>query len=190
VLRACARRLGVELSEAGTRVAMEFTSRGGSGRGIPLPDRLRLGRSFDRLELARSTGASGEIVDVPLLVPGIERGMGEAEVGGRRIRVEWGTGEAPVAARLEAFDPDALRFPLRLRAWSPGDRMRLGYGTKKIVKLLAEARMPREERHRVAVLVDRDGRVLWVPGLARGVDAVPVPGDGRFYIGVEDAHSA
>jgi tRNA(Ile)-lysidine synthase len=190
LLRACARRLGVDLPEAGTRVAMEFTSRGGSGRMIRLPGRLVLARSFERLELARGSGEPAVTHAYEALrVEDPSAGTGEAIVGGRRLRVHWG----PRGARgplTEGFDPGALRFPLRLRGWRPGDRMRLRYGTKKVAKLMAEARVPLEERHRVAVLADGDGRALWVPGVARSADAVPVPGHGEFYIGVEDADSS
>jgi len=58
-------------------------------------------------------------------------------------------------------------------------------GSKKLVKLMAEARLPRRERTRTPVLADAGGRVLWVPGLARSVDAGPATGE--FFIGVEDA---
>jgi tRNA(Ile)-lysidine synthase len=57
-------------------------------------------------------------------------------------------------------------FPLRLREWAPGDRIRTRGGTRKLKKLFAEHRISREDRRRRPVLVDRLGRVIWVSGVA------------------------
>jgi len=45
--------------------------------------------------------------------------------------------------------------------------MRLPGGTKKVKKILLERRIPPSERHRVPLLVDAEGEVLWIPGMAR-----------------------
>lgn len=47
------------------------------------------------------------------------------------------------------------------------------YGSKKLKKLFAEARIPIHERAAVPIVVDADGRVCWVVGVARSVDAPP-----------------
>jgi tRNA(Ile)-lysidine synthase len=56
-----------------------------------------------------------------------------------------------------------------------GDRIRLPGGTKKVKKLLLEARIPRAERSRVPLVVDADGDVLWIPGVARAAREGPDP---------------
>lgn len=191
LLRACARDLGVDLSEAGTRVAMEFTSRGGSGREIRLSGALHFRRDFDALVLQRRAPDGNPVAsEQPLLLRDPDPGEGEACLGGRTYRVRWGFEPERLPAGAAGFAPGAMCFPLRIRAPRPGDRMRLAYGTKKVAKLLGEARVPRRERRSTAVLTDDEDRVLWVPGVARSVDAVPTPGQREFYIGVEDAHSA
>jgi tRNA(Ile)-lysidine synthetase-like protein len=205
LVRRLARELGVDLDEAGTRVAMEFTSRGASGGGVHLSGSLRLRRSFDDLELARTPDAPDVSTarvddDAGIDVPGPGDGTGEFRLGGRRVRARWGPSPVPSAPPVPAmpttprfhqaaFDSRKLAFPLTLRGARPGDRMRLAYGRKTIAKLLAEARVPRWERRLTTVLADADGRVLWVPGWARSVTAVPAAGHGDFHIGVEDAHS-
>jgi tRNA(Ile)-lysidine synthase len=186
LLRALALDLGVVLDEAGTRVAMAFTSRGPSGGEAHLAGGLRLRRSFDEIELLRG-GADAGPPGAWLEIPGPDAGSA-AVPHGHGLEVEWGP-SVSAAERREAFQVDGLAFPLVLRGWRPGDRIRLGYGTKRVAKLLAEARVARRERRTTLVLVDGTGRVLWVPGVARSVEALPSPGHGDFQIGIDDAHS-
>ena len=84
------------------------------------------------------------------------------------------------------FDPLALRFPLELRGWRPGDRIRLPYGRKKLKELFRERRIGRDARARAPVLQDADGAVLWVAGVARAATALPGSGRDVFQISVVD----
>ncbi len=183
VLRALVRRLGTGLDEAGTRAALEFTSSSASGRRHALPGGFVLTREFDRLVLSRMEPVGRES---PLLVPRPEAGGGELSVGGCTYRVEWAP-RAPRGGRVEAFSPERLDFPLRLRGRAPGDRIRLTYGSKKLKKLLAEARIPAGDRDRMPVLVDGCGRIVWVPGVARAARVAPAEGETPFFIGIRDA---
>lgn len=65
-----------------------------------------------------------------------------------------------------------------VRSVGPGDAMAPlgGIGRRPVRRLLMEARIPRPERARHPVFV-RDGRVFWIPGVCRGNDAVPGPGE-------------
>jgi len=181
MLRAVVRRRGVELSEAGTRKVLEFTRIGASGRSIPLPGGLRLYREFDRFRLAPSEDPG---TDTPLVMHGSGEGAGELIVGGRRFAVRWGGPDAQQMEMALPLSPGRLRFPLRLRRWAPGDRIRLPYGTKKVKKLLREAGIPLGERRGVAVLVDAEGEVLWVAGLAVSVRARPRETEAPFFVGI------
>jgi tRNA(Ile)-lysidine synthetase-like protein len=78
--------------------------------------------------------------------------------------VRWSVDPLP---RAEPFALAGLQFPLCVRGRRPGDRIRLPYGSKKLKKLLGEARIPLSERDRLPVLSEAGGRVLWLPGLAR-----------------------
>jgi tRNA(Ile)-lysidine synthase len=62
----------------------------------------------------------------------------------------------------------------------------MSYGSKKLKKLFAEARVPLGERSRRPVLVDGRGLVLWVPGVARSIDARDVGGGARLTISVTE----
>ncbi len=67
---------------------------------------------------------------------------------------------------------------LTVRAWRRGDRMRLhgGPGSRLVSDLLGEARVPRERRGSVPLLVDEEDRPLWVVGVRRGEAHLAQPG--------------
>lgn len=183
LLRRLLRRYGVVPSRAGTHAALEFITSGPSGRSLDLGRGARLERDFDRLRLVAAAGDADGPADLPLEISGPEPGSGRFVVGGRARFARWGT--SPIGGADEAVTLEEPRFPLALRPWRPGDRIRLGYGTKKLKKLLAERRVGRRERASVPVLVDGRGVVLWVVGFAR---AEGVAGAGKgFQIAVRDA---
>ena len=175
--RRAAAHLGVALSEAGTGLAVEFMREGASGTGLDLPGSVRLEREFERFRIARParpathTGESGAENDrLEILVPG--KGEGELCLSGRRYRVRWGLGGGATAGKAvsaagwvsAAFPPDRLSFPLRVRGWRPGDRIRIRDGHKKLKKVFRESQVPRGQRDRLPVLVDSEGLVVWLPG--------------------------
>ncbi|WP_367342504.1 tRNA lysidine(34) synthetase TilS [Limosilactobacillus sp.] len=57
------------------------------------------------------------------------------------------------------------QFPLRLRIWHSGDRLRLRSGHhQRVNRILIDEHVPLKERARQLVLVDSHGAVLWVIG--------------------------
>jgi tRNA(Ile)-lysidine synthase len=69
------------------------------------------------------------------------------------------------AARPEVAYLDASLGPYRVRTVREGDTMRpLGLGgTKKVYKAMKDRKVPKDLRLRMPVVVDRHGRVAWVP---------------------------
>lgn len=196
VLRNVLRRFGVVLDRTGTRTALQFITDAPSGREMHLPAGVRIRLEFDeaRIERARIPPR-----DEPLEIaapPGVagERGAGGARIGGCRWRVAWRAAPAPppdeadVGGRWRvALDLASLHFPLRLRGWRPGDRMRTPGGTKALKKLFLERRVPRGERSRIPVLVDALGSVLWVCGVGRDSAHLPRPGEATLFLTVSNA---
>ena len=89
---------------------------------------------------------------------------------GRRLLAEWWSGNLPKWTDVrgnEAFiDADRVVWPLFVRSRRPGDRfypLGLG-GSKKIKDVLIEAKVAREEREAVPVVVDGSGRIVWLAG--------------------------
>ena len=185
VLRALARRLGGRLSAAGTEAALTFAARGASGRRLELPGDLVLARSFDRLEFSvRSEGAS----DRPLEVP--NHGAGAGGLHRRRSAVPGPVGtacghagsvERTVPGVGSGIPPPVPRLAAR-RSHARGLR-----DERKVARLFAEARLSAGQRNRSPVLVDAEGQVLWLPGVARGPLAEAEDGDLHFSVGTQHA---
>lgn len=185
-LRILARRLGFRLSRGGTRVGVEFIKRGRSGAGVDLADGLALRREFDRLLLGRPPDPAP---DRELAIATPAPGTGRIRLGGREYELRWGRDDRP-GEWIASFHLPMSRFPLRVRAPRPGDRIRTRGGSKKLKKLFNERRVPRSRRATVPVLESADGRVRWVAGLATDRSAGEDAGEERFVIGVSDLRPA
>jgi tRNA(Ile)-lysidine synthase len=180
VLRHLAQRFGCTIDYASTRRGSAFMDDARSGTSIEFGGGVVLRRDLDRLVIAP---VSATTVDEPLVIRGLETGSGRAVLGGRSIPVSWAVGPETMIHRganlvepmentehietVEHFSAAALDFPLTVRSREAGDRIVLPGGTRKLKKVLLEARIPSSARHTVPVVVDCTGRVLWVVGVAR-----------------------
>ena len=181
VVRHLLRRHGSAPGRAGTHAALKFISSGRSGGELHLTSGVRLVRDFDEIRIV--SGEAPSEPDQPLTIPGPEPGTGRARIGGRRVEVVWGgavAGSDP--CRISLADPS---FPLTIRGWRPGDRIRFQYGGKKLKELFRERRLDRRARRAAPVVVDGTGRIVWVAGVARA-EGVGEDGVG-FHIAVSDA---
>jgi tRNA(Ile)-lysidine synthetase-like protein len=126
-------------------------------------------------------------VDRPLRtfdIEGLGDGRGAFLIGGRDWSVTWSLGQGPVSPWVERFSVSGLEFPVTLRAWRSGDRMRRSYGSKKLKKIFGEKRVGVEERSRAPVVVDGRERVLWIPGVARSSLLLPGVEDDALMLSV------
>ena len=186
LVRALAAQTGTRLDATGTRLAAEFASSAASGRSLHLPGAAVLSRSFGRLAIsrpdkeieARDTGGGARFVAVA--TPG--EGVAAGRSGGSPFLARWSSTGSVGGEELAVH---ALRFPILFRGWRPGDRIRLSCGTRKLKKLFAEARIPRPARACRPVVADSGGRILWVPGVARSIEALPEPKAAILYVGVD-----
>jgi tRNA(Ile)-lysidine synthase len=187
LLREIFRTLGVGLDEAGTRAAVEFTRTGTSGQSISLPGGVRLAREFDRFRVGEAGVSEGQ---EPLVLPRPEPGSASFSVGGRSYQAIWGAEKPDACEAKVALPVPGVEFPLLLRQWEPGDRIQLAYGTKKLKKLFSEARIPVEDRGRTPILVDAEGRVLWVAGLVSSVLIGVRSGAGALFLGIRNVDTS
>jgi tRNA(Ile)-lysidine synthase len=191
-LRTLLRRLGTVLDRSGTRLALEFIRTAPSGRRLALPGGVTIATEFGvaRLERVPGGAAAETSVDSPLEIPASEpRGSGEARLGGRTVTVRWCTEGEPPADEPDArasFAADRLRFPLTVRARAPGDRIRTRGGRRSLKRLFIDARVPARERGATPVVVDADGAVVWVPGIATAAGAEPGPGESSITLTMTD----
>ncbi len=89
------------------------------------------------------------------------------------------------SAHMVFFDAEQTGFPLGIRSAKPGDRLDLwgGAGSKKVARLLMDAKVPRGLRPRVPILV-KAGKILWVAGLRRS-NFAPITAKSRRILAVE-----
>jgi tRNA(Ile)-lysidine synthase len=134
-----------------------------------------------RVELSAAAGvlinrASRDQPDAPgdaaswryrLTVPG-EVAVREAGVTLRALVEPRQDGPRVADPRQAVLDGGAVGSALVVRAWQPGDRMRLpdGSGRKKVQDLFVDRKVPREARHAVPVVALDSGPVVWVAGHA------------------------
>jgi tRNA(Ile)-lysidine synthetase-like protein len=71
------------------------------------------------------------------------------------------------SAAWHCFLPQQARPPFALRNWQQGDMIHLtGGGTKKLGDIFTDTKVPEHFRASWAVLLDAEGHIVWVPGLA------------------------
>jgi tRNA(Ile)-lysidine synthase len=157
--------------------ALRFVERGQAGALALSGCRVELSPGvrvlFSRAQSGRDTPGFASWV-YSLAIPG-ELLVPEA---GLRLRAHVDAGEPPggptgPAERCRAHvDSPAVGPNLVVRAWHPGDRVRLadGSGRKKVQDLFVDCKVPRAERHRIPILESMDGRIVWVAGHAVGGD--------------------
>jgi tRNA(Ile)-lysidine synthetase-like protein len=202
VLRTLSRRLGIPLRRSGTHLGSEFINTSRSGSFVCPAPGLRLEREFDRLILRRDAKSDLKSDVNACAIPTAARadcavidnahdGVADVTIGGRRFRIRWtvdvrdGAGDATHTD--VAFNSSQLRFPLELRGWRAGDRIRLAGGSKKLKKLFVERRVGRSTRECVPLLAEQGtGTVLWMAGIARATVADPVIGTPTFRIRIEE----
>ncbi len=183
LLRALVARVGPRPGRVGTRLALEFINTGSSGRQIELTGGVTLRREFDRLIIERSAAGVAE-PDRDLMIAG-GSGVGAVRVGGVDWRVRWSTGDAVDAVGSDEdvarFESSAVEYPLVVRGWRDGDRIRTPVGTRKLKKVFGDRKVACSERRRLPLVTDRAG-VLWVVGLVQASRAAPRDGGASLTI--------
>jgi tRNA(Ile)-lysidine synthase len=175
VLRAAARRAGLVLGPRAAELAAAFAARAASGRRLILGERLRAEAAFDHLVLCGERSTPGPSV--------LEGGEGGLRFG--RYRIRWRSELAPEALERGGWTTWVRPGSLLVRSPRPGDRLVPlgGTGHRRVARLLMEARVPRADRP-VYPLVERDGAVVWVPGVCRAGDELPGAGEPAVRIDV------
>jgi tRNA(Ile)-lysidine synthase len=185
VVRRIARGAGVRLTKGGTRAAVEFISGGRSGGRVDLGGGLVAAREFGVVWIGRP---AEDGTDTTLTIRGPGSGRGRLVLRGRPVEVSWGFGREPSAPRAPVeLALERIAFPIVVRSWRAGDRIRTGVGSRKLKKLFGERRVPCGARGRVPVVASADGRVVAVGGLAVDPGLRPEAEEERLVLRIEDA---
>lgn len=183
VLRNLLRHFGVVLDRTGTRRALQFIIDAQSGRRMPLSSHLYLEIEFERAHF-RKVQTQPPDLEVQITGAG-QRGEAPLRLGGESYRVVYGVAASgasadPADAWTFRADAAALAFPLRVRGWQAGDRLRIGERRRSMKKIFLEQRVPRTRRGQLPLLVDATGDVLWVGGLPFAERTSP--GRGEWFV--------
>lgn len=146
----------------------------GESRQVQLPRGGRAIRQFDTLTLFGRPPSETPGYAYPLTVPGecVIRETGVTLRASACLAPDPASGKLP--PHPQAFiDGSTLPGPLTVRSRAPGDRYG-GEGHRKVKRMLIDARVPRLERSRLAMVASGDA-VVWIPGFrpARRHEAGP-----------------
>jgi tRNA(Ile)-lysidine synthase len=89
---------------------------------------------------------------------------------GGEIRSEYVEGEFPTVNSHNAFfDASSIKWPIIIRSRRIGDRMTIKgmQGSKKLKAIFIDEKVPVQERNMWPVLTDKEGCIIWLPGLKK-----------------------
>jgi tRNA(Ile)-lysidine synthase len=172
---AIAARAHVTLDRRGTLRLAQFTSSGAPGARIQLSGGIEVFRHRDAFVLRRAAPAGVADDEVPL--------MGVVEFARWRFRPVTSQLPAATSGASDETPGDATRVGrdgewlaelpgdrrLSVRAWRPGDRMRVeeGQSARRVKRYFGDARIPGPGRAGWPVVL-ADDEIVWIPGVRRG----------------------
>ncbi len=164
ILRLAAGRLGTSPDFESTESLRELALAGRAGQKCELAQGLRGERTHRELQLTVGRGADSTLDGASAIKFEIP-GEVEAPAWGIRVRVGLVADAGPCRNEVAR---NAV-----LRAWKPGDRVRLRHsgGSRKVKEVLERLRVSGSARTQWPVL-ELDSRVIWM----RGVELEPEPG--------------
>lgn len=89
---------------------------------------------------------------------------------GGEIKSEYVEGKIPVAdSHTALFNTSSIKWPIIIRSRKIGDRMTIKgmQGSKKLKAIFIDQKVPVQERNLWPVLTDKDGCIIWLPGLKK-----------------------
>jgi tRNA(Ile)-lysidine synthase len=95
--------------------------------------------------------------------------------------------EISAGGDVAVLQASSVVLPLLVRSRRPGDRLQLlgARGHRKLQDLFVDRKVPRRERDRVPIVIDGNGRIIWVGGLAVAEACrVTAPGTGVVVLKV------
>ncbi len=136
-----------------------------TGKGVDLPFNIRIERDYNNLKVNIGQEESAGIKEVVQLnVPGI------TEVSYFNIRLETvinGMAAVSETADTGLFNLDRVALPLFIRSRREGDYFYPAgmAGRKKLKEFLIDHKIPRADREKIPILIDKNNAILWVMGL-------------------------
>jgi tRNA(Ile)-lysidine synthase len=173
----------VALSRADSAAVLALGEAGGT-QSLDLGGGLRAVVEYGTLRFTRGAAAPPPAPpEVELPVPGRVE-FGDWAVEARVERVAQAAGGGFLPSRGDALlSPATLATTLTVRSWRQGDRIQPAGldGSKTLQDLFTDQKVPRDMRARVPV-VESDGEIAWVAGLAIGERFRAAPDEERVVV--------
>ncbi len=132
---------------------------------LDFPNGLKISRSYGICHF-RLHPATPEPYRLELPSPGTVVLPDGSEIEAKQIQGDPADAEPANTFRVMLSETD---FPLVVRTRMPGDRMTLKgmTGTRKLKDIFIDKKIPLNDRESWPVVTDRNGRILWLPGLKK-----------------------
>jgi tRNA(Ile)-lysidine synthetase-like protein len=126
-------------------------------------------RGFERLMLLRP--------QLPAMTEVVLASEAEGGLSWGNWRLEWRRESAPPVQARDGMTAWFVPETMLLRTWRAGDRVAPigGAGRRLAVRCFQDARVPRIRRS-LWPIFDREGTVVWIPGVCRSSQLLPAPG--------------
>jgi tRNA(Ile)-lysidine synthase len=164
---------GGELTALHVNQVLELARNGQTGSTLQLPGGMEVRRHSEALLFCaaaekNSSGARGEkeyAYEIDFLLGTTVIQVPELGCAFRFTVIDWLGKRGETSISGEVLNRDALRFPITLRNWQHGDRMRAGGHSKpeKLKRLFSEKRIDRWQRAGWPVIVS-EGILAWSRG--------------------------
>lgn len=129
-----------------------------------LPNGIRAVRTYAQLVISLNEEEGLEFMEeTTLFIPSEVK----TALGYLKTSYEWS--ESIKLHPKEIICPvEALKLPLSIRTRREGDRMAVKglNGTKELRRIFIDKKVPRKQRECWPVVIDRTGRIIWLPGLS------------------------
>ncbi|HEV1995307.1 MAG TPA: tRNA lysidine(34) synthetase TilS [Candidatus Acidoferrum sp.] len=185
-----------QLGAGHVEAVLELARNGQNGSSLPLPGGIEVRRERDALVFQAVENAEVQTAhrapreyEYKIDLANGTRGVGIKELGCVfRLRViDWPPKRVETSTSGAVLDRDRLRFPMVLRNWHPGDRLRpQGHrSAHKLKRLLNEKRVSRWERDGWPVLTS-DGVLVWARGFTAAAEFAADEGTREGIVIVEE----
>jgi len=170
-----------------TEAVLNLLQKGMDYKTVDLPDHIRITRKGNTLFFSKVQSSNQEAFNFPsfeysISAPGIlfikeigaylefsetdmENTLKQLKVKSLNYKDQPPTSDFQLSPRIAFFDRDALRFPVIIRNFRPGDRFTpLGMtGSQKVKKYFINNKVPREARAECPILLCRE-EIIWIAG--------------------------
>ncbi|WP_139492577.1 tRNA lysidine(34) synthetase TilS [Brevibacillus dissolubilis] len=176
---------GMEWSSQHVEAVLHVIGQENPSAAVHLANQVVVERMYEHIHISKeATFEQVQPFALPLILPGTTW-IGQ---NGTVIHASY-LDRAPhwhgFTANQAVFDADQLEEMLHVRSRRPGDRITLSGGTQKLKELLIDAKVPKQARDRIPLILAGDV-IIWVPGVRRSAHAQVSDRTTRFlYIEVE-----